>query len=318
MLKNNLFVFFGIFIIGVLITPSVSAQEATIPDWIKNNAGWWADGLIDDNSFVSGIQWLISNGIIILEIEANNQDEEGRFAGGILTGQKCDTNIDKDGDKVPDNLDVEGPINWSHCTLEGRDLSNRDLSGAILTGANLYGVKLDNTDLSGADLSYTVLYKADLANTIFTGANLSYANMCGASNPVVKGISGHLWPGGTYHEMRYIIFDFTNTDMSYADFDHSSLPFAVLTDAIVKHTNFHDANLEGVDLSHKDLTGTILTDADLTDANLAGVDLSGKDLTGTILKGADLTDVALPNISLSESNFQKTVFDGIDLSGKDL
>ena len=147
-----------------MFVPDVSAQEATIPDWIKNNAGWWADGLIDDGSFVSGIQWLISNGIIILETEANNEDEEGRFAGGILTGQSCDTEIDKDGDKVPDNLDAEGPVNWSHCTLEGRDLSNRDLSGANLSGANLYGVELDNTDLSGADLSYTVLYKADLTN----------------------------------------------------------------------------------------------------------------------------------------------------------
>ena len=25
---------------------------------------WWADGQIDDGSFVSGLQWLISNGIM--------------------------------------------------------------------------------------------------------------------------------------------------------------------------------------------------------------------------------------------------------------
>ena len=35
-----------------------------VPGWIKNNAGWWADGTIDDKSFVSGIQWLVSNEII--------------------------------------------------------------------------------------------------------------------------------------------------------------------------------------------------------------------------------------------------------------
>ena len=40
-----------------------------VPNWIKNNAGWWADGQIDDSSFVSGIQWLISNGIIQVEIK---------------------------------------------------------------------------------------------------------------------------------------------------------------------------------------------------------------------------------------------------------
>ena len=55
------------------IEQGVDGEENVIPNWIKNNAGWWADGLIDDSSFVSGIQWLISNGIIILETEANNQ-----------------------------------------------------------------------------------------------------------------------------------------------------------------------------------------------------------------------------------------------------
>ena len=85
-----------------LMVPNAFAEN--VPEWVKNTAGWWADGLIDDNSFVSGIQWLISNGIIILESEVDNQDpdEEGRFAGGVLTGQNCNTEIDKDGDKVPD------------------------------------------------------------------------------------------------------------------------------------------------------------------------------------------------------------------------
>ena len=35
-----------------------------IPDWIKNNAGWWADGSIDDASFIQGIQFLIKEGIL--------------------------------------------------------------------------------------------------------------------------------------------------------------------------------------------------------------------------------------------------------------
>ena len=45
-------------------TINVGQAETSIPDWIKNNAGWWADGQIDDSSFVSGLQWLISNGIM--------------------------------------------------------------------------------------------------------------------------------------------------------------------------------------------------------------------------------------------------------------
>ena len=44
--------------------PFETESEIEIPEWIKNNAGWWADGLIGDSDFVSGIQYLISNGIM--------------------------------------------------------------------------------------------------------------------------------------------------------------------------------------------------------------------------------------------------------------
>ena len=46
---------------------STSVQaDTSIPDWIKNNAGWWSNGQIPDSAFVSGLQWLISNGIMTI------------------------------------------------------------------------------------------------------------------------------------------------------------------------------------------------------------------------------------------------------------
>ena len=49
------------------IPKTVPSQEITdIPEWIKNNAGWWASGQIDDGSFIQGIQYLIKEGIIRL------------------------------------------------------------------------------------------------------------------------------------------------------------------------------------------------------------------------------------------------------------
>jgi hypothetical protein len=35
-----------------------------IPAWIKTNAGWWAEGAIEDSDFVQGIQFLIKEGIM--------------------------------------------------------------------------------------------------------------------------------------------------------------------------------------------------------------------------------------------------------------
>ena len=53
----------------LFVPPSMSttaAQDSEIPAWIKNNAGWWADGQIDDSSFLQGIQFLIKEGIMVI------------------------------------------------------------------------------------------------------------------------------------------------------------------------------------------------------------------------------------------------------------
>ncbi len=43
-----------------------SDDEIVIPDWIKNNAKWWSEGLIDDDAFVGAIKWMMENGIIVI------------------------------------------------------------------------------------------------------------------------------------------------------------------------------------------------------------------------------------------------------------
>jgi hypothetical protein len=58
-----------------MIIPQTFAEQYLVPGWIKNNAGWWADGLIDDSSFVSGIQWLIANEIIYVPPTVSEKSE---------------------------------------------------------------------------------------------------------------------------------------------------------------------------------------------------------------------------------------------------
>jgi hypothetical protein len=41
-----------------------SGESKEIPSWIKNNAEWWADGSIDETSFITGIEFLVKEGII--------------------------------------------------------------------------------------------------------------------------------------------------------------------------------------------------------------------------------------------------------------
>ena len=47
-------------------TPEPAAEPA-IPDWVRSNAGWWAEGAIDDASFLQALQFLIREGILVVE-----------------------------------------------------------------------------------------------------------------------------------------------------------------------------------------------------------------------------------------------------------
>jgi len=51
---------------GILV-PNSSAQDTQIPDWIRNIAGWWAIGDISENEFLTGIEYLINNNIILID-----------------------------------------------------------------------------------------------------------------------------------------------------------------------------------------------------------------------------------------------------------
>ena len=52
-------------------------KETSIPSWIKNTAGWWADGSINDTSFLEGISYLIQNDIIVVSSTEAGTGTEG-------------------------------------------------------------------------------------------------------------------------------------------------------------------------------------------------------------------------------------------------
>ena len=66
-------------LIIISIVPIVSAEvirgESTVPNWVKNTAGWWASEQIPDSAFIQGIQYLIKEGIMIVEIPTEIDSE---------------------------------------------------------------------------------------------------------------------------------------------------------------------------------------------------------------------------------------------------
>jgi len=75
----------------------------SIPTWIKNNAGWWADGDISDSAFIDGIEYLIKNEIIVVPITEINSKEEATVPEWIKNnaGWWAD-------DQIPDSAFIDG------------------------------------------------------------------------------------------------------------------------------------------------------------------------------------------------------------------
>jgi hypothetical protein len=99
---------------------------------------------------------------------------------------------------------------------------------------------------------------------------------------------------------------------------YANLTGANLDGVDLSHKDLTGTILSGVDLSHKDLTGTILAQSNLAGANLSGVDLNHKDLTRAILYRVDLSHKDLTGTMLTYANLTGANLDGVDLSHKDL
>ena len=59
------------------LTIQVVVGEESIPSWVRVNAGWWVDGQIDDTTFLTGVKYLIENGIISVQASSGEGDSTG-------------------------------------------------------------------------------------------------------------------------------------------------------------------------------------------------------------------------------------------------
>ena len=86
---------------------TTAAQYSEIPAWIKNNAAWWAEGQIDDSSFLQGIQFLIKEGIMVIP---PTETSESSGSEGIPTWIKNNAGWWADG-QIDDGSFVSG-LQW--------------------------------------------------------------------------------------------------------------------------------------------------------------------------------------------------------------
>ena len=55
-------------VIKIPYTEPEGETTSSIPEWVKNNAGWWIEGKISDTEFTLALQYLVKKGIITVNL----------------------------------------------------------------------------------------------------------------------------------------------------------------------------------------------------------------------------------------------------------
>nr|AIF12243.1 tripartite motif-containing protein 71 (TRIM71) [uncultured marine thaumarchaeote KM3_54_H01]AIF12325.1 tripartite motif-containing protein 71 (TRIM71) [uncultured marine thaumarchaeote KM3_55_A12] len=243
-------------LVGVFMIPNAFAEN--VPDWIKNNAGWWATDQIDDSTFLQGIQFLIKEGIMIIpptETSESSQSQEvpawvknnagwwatdaiseTEFLNAIqfliefglisISNYNCNQNDDLDRNGIPDIIEetpvLSGMPTDQHYNEISKTFENKNWSNCYFP-KDLSFYKFYNTDLSYSDFS-----DAKLFNTLFDQSNLLGADF---SNTNLQG-------------SVFFASDLSHTNFENADFstDNWEEPFLIFTYEI--HKDRFDQNLE--------------------------------------------------------------------------
>jgi len=104
-----LIMFFSLIGSSILVPNSSAQKDTEIPGWIKNVAGWWANGEIPENQFLNAIGYLINNNIISISFMPCSEKTESQT-----------TSSDK---KVPDWIKNNAKW-WSEDLIEDTDFIN--------------------------------------------------------------------------------------------------------------------------------------------------------------------------------------------------
>ncbi len=218
----------------------------------------------------------------------------------------------------------------SEVMLKDEYLMDSNLSGVILSKANLDYALMGGTDLTGADLSNASLIKTGLEKTKLVGANLSGANLTNAYLTQAD-LSGADLSGAILTDT-----DFTGVKI---DEETKGIPEAILktiktpsidesnnddlkTDIqILRETNIcvscelSNEDLSGENLSEADISSSTMNSTNFSNANLTVANLSNSSLISANFNEANLSDANLRNTDLSKAIFIKANLMGADFTG---
>jgi uncharacterized protein YjbI with pentapeptide repeats len=185
-----------------------------------------------------------------------------------VPGAGLPTIYQRNGLPVPDSA---GIVWVPYPNFEHRNLTNAVLGGADLRNANARNVNLTDAWLRQADLTNADLRDANLSRAVFDSARLSGANLNGAD------VSGARFTREFFPVAECFVDHCTVVPVGNGGITPAQLGAT---------TSYRDRNLAGIDLEGNSLPGVNLAGQNLTGANFTYAWLNGADLAGAEIRGA--------------------------------
>jgi len=166
-------------VFGIGLALSVSAEEGLIPAWIKSTASFWVEGDISDSEFITALQFLVKEGILVIPSEQNEKTDVLQLSVKELKDQAVSWDYK---DILRDEDYYIGKI--IYVTGSIRNIEENDDEGWVLlsvyTAKTVYGNWLDDLMYIWYDGS-SLLYEDTIEAYIVVDGVWRVESMLGAS-----------------------------------------------------------------------------------------------------------------------------------------
>ena len=307
----------------MLIIPNAFAES--VPEWVKNTAGWWATDQISETEFVNAVEFLIESGLINISSYNCDQSEDRDRNGVPDIIETAPVLSERSSDDIREiNLKFENK-NWSNCYFP-KDLShyqfiNVNLSYSDFSDSKLFNTMFDQANLQGANLSNidirgSVFYSSNLSHTNFENADFSTDNW---EEPFVIFTYNYVSDDGAgfvtfqcYYEPCLFHRNLLNYDANNNFYDATFGKNIIPTNLKNVDSIFDESDSRSIWRHHpgfyfSNITETIFTGSDLSYATFETLDIRNTDFTDVKLNYAYFKLVNFNNVKSTSNLLSGTV-----------
>lgn len=113
----------------------VVSDSIVLPQWVKNNANWWAKGIIADSDFIQGIQYMLDNNIITFSKSMQQTTSSSQIFH--VTFKVVDQS---------NNKPIDGIVMISGNGINTQKLTDRDGQVTLDLKEGMYNIQIDSSN----------------------------------------------------------------------------------------------------------------------------------------------------------------------------